>query len=85
VRTALQRLSSMASNLESASARVDGLVAGSESQLQHFSTQGLYEIEQLVREARMTAREFRDLSRSLKENPSQLLYQPPPQGVRIEP
>ena len=85
VQAALQRLGSMAANLDAASARVDGLVASSENQLQHFSTQGLYEIEQLVREARMTAREFRDLSRSLKENPSQLLYQPPPQGVQIDP
>lgn len=85
IHTALQRLSSMAANLDSASARVDKLVGKSENQLQHFSNQGLYEIEQLVREARMTASEFRELSRSLKENPSQLLYQPPPQGVRIDP
>lgn len=85
VRSALQRLNTMAANLDSASARVDQFVAGSEKQLQHFSNQGLFELEQLVREARATAREVRDLSHSLKDNPSQLLYEPPPTGVRIEP
>jgi phospholipid/cholesterol/gamma-HCH transport system substrate-binding protein len=85
IRTALQRLTTMAGNLESASARVDRFIGNSEKQLQYFSNQGLFEIEQLVREAQVTAREFRDLARSLKENPSQLFYQPPPQGVRIDP
>jgi len=37
----------------------------------------------LVRETRSAAREFRDLSRSLRENPSQILYEPPESGVEI--
>jgi phospholipid/cholesterol/gamma-HCH transport system substrate-binding protein len=85
IRNTLQRLSAVAANLDSASARVDRFVAGSEKQFQHFSNQGLFELEQLVRETRSAAREFKDLSRSLKENPSQLLYEPPQQGVRIDP
>jgi phospholipid/cholesterol/gamma-HCH transport system substrate-binding protein len=85
IRSALQRLNTMSGNLESASARVDQLIAGSEKPLQHFSNQGLFELEQLVREARVTARELRDLSRSLKDNPSQLIYRQPPQGIRIDP
>jgi len=85
VNSALQRLNAMAEHLDSASSRLDGFVVGSEKQLRHFSNQGLFELEQLVREARATAREVRDLSRSLKENPSQLIYQPPPQGIRIDP
>lgn len=85
VSAALARLGTAAGNLEAASARIDNLIAGSEKQLTHFSNQGLFEVEQLVRESRAAAREFRDLSRSLKENPSQLLYEPPSQGVRIDP
>ena len=46
--------------------------------------QGLFELERLVRETRSAAREFRDLSRSLRENPSQILYEPPPSGVEIQ-
>jgi hypothetical protein len=43
----------------------------------------LFELERLVRETRSAAREFRDLSRSLRENPSQILYEPPESGVEI--
>jgi phospholipid/cholesterol/gamma-HCH transport system substrate-binding protein len=85
VRTALSRLSVAADNLAKASERVDRLSQRSEVQLGHFSEQGLFEIERLVRETRAAAREFRDLSRSLQENPSQILYEPPVSGVEIKP
>lgn len=85
VRAALERLSATANNLAAASGRLDTFTRKSEVQLGHFSEQGLFEIERLVRETRDAAREFRDLSRSLKENPSQLLYEPPPGGVEIRP
>ena len=65
--------------------RIDRFTQKSEMQLGHFTEQGLFELERLVRETRSAAREFRDLSRSLKENPSQILYEPPESGVEIEP
>jgi len=85
VRAALERLSATANNLAEASSRLDNFTRRSEVQLGHFSEQGLFEIERLVRETRSAAREFRDLSRSLKENPSQILYEPPVSGVEIRP
>jgi phospholipid/cholesterol/gamma-HCH transport system substrate-binding protein len=85
VRLALQRLSSTANSLAEASSRVDNFTRKSEVQLGHFTEQGLFELERLVRETRSAAREFRDLSRSLKENPSQILYEPPESGVEISP
>lgn len=85
VREALARLTEATGNLASASARIDGFSRKSEVQLGHFTEQGLFELERLVRETRSAAREFRDLSRSLKENPSQILYEPPVSGVEIEP
>jgi hypothetical protein len=36
-----------------------------------------------MRDARAAAREFQELSRSLKANPSQLIYQPAASGVEI--
>ena len=83
VKTALARLSETANNLAQASARMDRFTQKSEAQLGHFSEQGLFELERLVRETRAAAREFRDLSRSLRENPSQILYEPPQSGVEI--
>jgi phospholipid/cholesterol/gamma-HCH transport system substrate-binding protein len=85
VKAALAHLSETANNLAQASQRMDRFTQKSEAQLGHFSEQGLFELERLVRETRSAAREFRDLSRSLKENPSQILYEPPLSGVEIQP
>ena len=83
VKTALAKLTETANNLAQASERMDRFTQKSEAQLGHFSEQGLFELERLVRETRSAAREFRDLSRSLRENPSQILYEPPESGVEI--
>jgi phospholipid/cholesterol/gamma-HCH transport system substrate-binding protein len=85
VKLALERLTQTANNLAQASQRMDRFTQTSEKQLGHFSDQGLFELERLVRETRSAAREFRDLSRSLRENPSQILYEPPVSGVEIPP
>jgi phospholipid/cholesterol/gamma-HCH transport system substrate-binding protein len=85
VRVALTRLNEVADHLAQASQRMDRFTQKSEVQLGQFTEQGLFEIERLVRETRSAAREFRDLSRSLQENPSQILYEPPPSGVEIKP
>ena len=83
IQNALARMATIAQNLEQASARVDRFTAKSENQLGNFTEQGLFELQRLMRETRSAASEFRDLSRSLKENPSQILYEPPASGVEI--
>lgn len=85
IHEALERLMQVTENLAQASLRVDHFTQQSEKQLGHFTQNGLFEIERLVRETRSAAREFRDLSRSLQENPSQILYEPPQSGVEIAP
>jgi phospholipid/cholesterol/gamma-HCH transport system substrate-binding protein len=85
VKVALKRMNDVANNLAEASLRVDRFTRQSEAQLGNFTEQGLFELERLMRETRQAAREFRDLSRSLQENPSQILYEPPESGVEIKP
>jgi phospholipid/cholesterol/gamma-HCH transport system substrate-binding protein len=85
VKAALARMNEVAANLANASSRVDRFTQKSEVQLGNFTEQGLFELERLMRETRQAAREFRDLSRSLQENPSQILYEPPESGVEIKP
>jgi phospholipid/cholesterol/gamma-HCH transport system substrate-binding protein len=85
VTAALKRMNDVANNLAEASLRVDRFTQQSEVQLGSFTEQGLFELERLMRETRQAAREFRDLSRSLQENPSQILYEPPESGVEIKP
>lgn len=84
VQNALARMNDIANNLADASKRIDTFTQKSEVQLGNFTEQGLFELERLMRETRQAAREFRDLSRSLQENPSQILYEPPESGVEIK-
>lgn len=83
IQAAIQNIGRVAQNLEDVSKRVDRLATEGEVQLGHFANTGLFEIERLIRETRSAAREFRDLSRSLQENPSQILYEPPVSGIEI--
>jgi len=84
VQAALARMTEAAGSLADASLRIDRFTQKSEVQLGSFTEQGLFELERLMRETRSAAREFRDLSRSLQENPSQILYEPPESGVEIK-
>lgn len=83
LRESIQKIGVVADNLAQASRRIDTLAQSSEKQIGHFAEYGLFELERLVRETRSAAREFRELSRSLQENPSQILYEPPDSGVEI--
>jgi len=82
---ALQKLRATSDNLERASANLDAFVAENRDQISGFVRGGLPQIELLLRDSRAAAQQIRELSRSLRENPSQLLYQPPATGVAIPP
>jgi phospholipid/cholesterol/gamma-HCH transport system substrate-binding protein len=69
--------------LAATSLQLNRFVTDNEPQISRFTDQSLPELERLLRESRAAAREFRDLSRSLKQNPSQLLYEPAEGGVRV--
>jgi phospholipid/cholesterol/gamma-HCH transport system substrate-binding protein len=82
---ALQKLRATSDNLERATGSLDAFVAENRDQLSGFVRGGLPQIELLLRDSRAAAQEIRDLSRSLRDNPSQLLYQPAANGVTIAP
>jgi phospholipid/cholesterol/gamma-HCH transport system substrate-binding protein len=81
--TTMNRVRTVAENLSNASNRLDKLVEENRQDIRSFTREGLPELERFLREGRSAAREFRDLSRSLREDPSQILYQPPQNGVEI--
>ena len=83
VRVAMERLRAVADNLANATSRLDLLITDNRRDLRAFTRDGLPEFESLMREGRAAASEIRELSRSLKQNPSQLLYQPAEKGVEI--
>jgi len=83
LKVALERLNVITENLSNTTTRVNDFVNNAEGQVSHLSEHGLYELELMLRDVRVAANEFRDLSRSLKEQPSQLMYEKPPGGVEI--
>ena len=83
IREVVQRVDEVASNMASATARLGTLVAENAAGLTEFTRHGLPEIEQLTRESRAAATEIEALARSLRENPSQLLFQPEPKGIEV--
>lgn len=85
VRDAMARLNAVSTQLASTTEKLDRMMAASEGPVTHFTEQGLFEMERLVRDARSAATEFRELSRSLKETPSQLIFERPESGVEIKP
>jgi phospholipid/cholesterol/gamma-HCH transport system substrate-binding protein len=82
---AIQKLRATSDNLERATGSVDAFVAENRDQLNGFVRSGLPQIELLLRDSRAAAQEIRELSRSLRDNPSQLIYQPAATGVMIPP
>jgi len=83
IEAAVAHIKEMSDHLARTSDRLEHFVADNEPEVTRFTHQSLPEIEQLLRESRQAARDFRDLSRSLKQNPSQLIYEPTYRGVEV--
>jgi phospholipid/cholesterol/gamma-HCH transport system substrate-binding protein len=80
---ASERLRTISENLAKTTAGLDRLMADHREDLGLFLRDSLPEMERLLRDSRSAAQEFRELSRSLKADPSQLLYEPSYKGVEI--
>jgi phospholipid/cholesterol/gamma-HCH transport system substrate-binding protein len=81
--SAIANIRHVSDNLSKTSDSLEHFIAENEPGVSRFTRQSLPELEQLLRESRQAARDFRDLSRSLKQNPSQLLYEPNYRGVEV--
>jgi phospholipid/cholesterol/gamma-HCH transport system substrate-binding protein len=83
IAAAIASVRQVSENLAKTSDRLDHFMADNAPEVTRFTHQSLPEFEQLLRESRQAARDFRDLSRSLKQNPSQLIYEPNYRGVEV--
>jgi phospholipid/cholesterol/gamma-HCH transport system substrate-binding protein len=82
---AMQKLRATSDNLMSASGTLDAVASRNRDQINSFVSQGLPQVEALLRDGRAAAQQFSELSRGLRENPSRLIYQQPAEGVTIPP
>jgi phospholipid/cholesterol/gamma-HCH transport system substrate-binding protein len=83
VRATTKRLHAIADNVSELTTQLEKTIAENRQDVRSFTHNGLPEIERFVREGRAAAQDIRALSDSLRENPAQLLYQPPERGVEI--
>ena len=83
LKAAFANIRQISDNLAKTTTRLNAFVAENEPGYSRFSKQSLPEFEQLLRESRQAVRDFRDLSRSLKQNPSQLIYESNYRGIEV--
>jgi phospholipid/cholesterol/gamma-HCH transport system substrate-binding protein len=83
VRASAEQLHAISDRLADASSQIDRVIAENRQDLRSFARDGLPEIERFLREGRAAAADIRALADSLRENPAQLLYEPPERGVEI--
>jgi phospholipid/cholesterol/gamma-HCH transport system substrate-binding protein len=83
IKTSLANIRHISDNLALASERLNHFVSENEPALSRFTGQGLPELERLLHESRAAVRDIRDLSRSLRQNPGELLYESNYHGVEV--
>jgi phospholipid/cholesterol/gamma-HCH transport system substrate-binding protein len=83
IKTSLANIRRISDSLASASDRLNQFVTQNEPALSRFTGQGLPELERLLHESRAAVRDIRDLSRSLQQNPGELLYESNYHGVEV--
>jgi phospholipid/cholesterol/gamma-HCH transport system substrate-binding protein len=83
VRQLVDKLNSIAVSLETAGTGINGFVQENRASITGFTKDGLPQLQRLLEEASDAAAEVRELSKSLKADPSQLLYQPAARGVEV--
>jgi phospholipid/cholesterol/gamma-HCH transport system substrate-binding protein len=83
LRAAVANIRHISDNLAQTTERLNSFVAENEPGVSRFTRQSLPELEQLLRESRQAVRDFRDLSRSLKRDPSQLIYESTYRGIEV--
>jgi phospholipid/cholesterol/gamma-HCH transport system substrate-binding protein len=80
----MDRLGTTAEHLEKASRGIETFIADNRAGVTAFAQDGLPQMQRTLEEARAAAAEFAELSRSLKADPSQLIYQPVNRGVKVQ-
>jgi len=83
IRKAIERVGEVADNLAATSTRLDRLIEDNAANINEFAQYGLPEIERLMREGSAAAGELESLGRELREDPSRIIYQPPPRGIEV--
>jgi phospholipid/cholesterol/gamma-HCH transport system substrate-binding protein len=79
----VERMNHTADQLDKTVTKLNALIGDNRQNIDAFTDQGLRQITDATREAKDAARSIRELSDKLKQDPSQILYKPNYQGVKV--
>jgi phospholipid/cholesterol/gamma-HCH transport system substrate-binding protein len=82
---AVDHIAMVTAHLSEATDNLDQLIRENRGDIRGFTRESLPQVERLLGDSRAAVTEVRDLMHSLRENPSQLLFEKPDQGVAIAP
>jgi len=85
LRDAVSHIADVTQQLGDATANLDQMIRENRGDVRAFTRDSLPQVERLLGDSRAAVTEVRDLAHSLRENPSQLLFEKPDQGVAIPP
>lgn len=71
-------------NLDATTARLSRILSKNEEQIERFTGDNLDEIAILVKETQETVNAFKLLAQKLSDDPSQILYKPNYEGVKVQ-
>jgi len=81
----VDHIAQVTAHLSDATENLDQLVKENRAGIRGFTRESLPQVERLLGDSRAAVAEVRDLAHSLRENPSQLLFERTDQGVSIPP
>lgn len=82
---AMDHIATVTVHLSDATDNLDQLIRENRGDIRGFTRESLPQVQRLLTDSRAAVAEVRDLAHSLRENPSQLLFEKPDQGVTIPP
>jgi phospholipid/cholesterol/gamma-HCH transport system substrate-binding protein len=85
LRDAVSHIAEVTQQLSDATANLDQMIRENRGDVRGFTRDSLPQVERLLGDSRAAVTEVRELAQSLHENPSQLLFEKPDQGVVIPP
>ncbi|HTV78550.1 MAG TPA: MlaD family protein [Steroidobacteraceae bacterium] len=85
LRDAVNHIAVVAQQLSDATSNLDQMIRDNRSDVRAFTRDSLPQVQRLLGDSRAAVGEVRELAHSLRENPSQLLFEKPDQGVAIPP
>jgi phospholipid/cholesterol/gamma-HCH transport system substrate-binding protein len=85
LRDAVTHIAAVTGQLSDATANLDQMIRENRGDVRAFTRESLPQFQRLLGDSRTAVTEVRELAHDLHENPSQLLFEKPDQGVAIPP